>query len=637
MMKQIGSRLLCIAMVLSLIFALISCSRAAPGPLDGITRITGQAEEPPEQPTDTSGQIAGTPEDSGGKPEDTEQPSPDPDCGHEFLAGSNVCSDCGKIKDTNDFVFFQIDGSTNTANVSGTNIQQPTAVVLPDQYQGYEVTGIGDFAFQNCSLTGVTIPDSVISIGIFAFDNCNILTHVMIPQGVKQLGRYVFYGCSALSSITIPDSVVSIEDSAFFGCSNLTSIQLGNGIKNIGMWAFGSSGLTDITIPASVTNIEKLVFSDCRELKSITVDENNPKYHSAGNCLIETASKTLIAGCKASVIPDENSVTSLGDSAFQNCIGLASIAIPASVTSMGSNPFYGCKSLIRITVDENNPKYHSAGNCLIETASKALIVGCQASVIPVDGSVVVIGPYAFSNCGNLTSITIPDGVTSISDYAFYYCNHLTSVVIPASVTSIGWGVFYFCSGLVSITVDENNPTYHSAGNCLIETKSKTLIVGCQASVIPNDGSVTSIGVSAFHTCLSLETLTIPDSVTSIGEGAFSNCLNLKEITLGNGVKSIGPRAFSSCGSLTSIAIPDGVTSIGEGAFGRCSSLKSVTIGSGLKSIAFYAFNGCNSLTNIFFCGTIEQWQELPKGDGWNGEMGNYTVHCTDGDILNVLK
>ena len=117
-------------------------------------------------------------------------------------------------------------------------------------------------------------------------------------------------------------------------------------------------------------------------------------------------------------------------------------------------------------------------------------------------------------------------VTSIGNYAFQSCRGLTSITIPNSVTSIGSQAFSSCSGLTSITVDEGNTKYHSSGNCIIETKSKTLIAGCKTSVIPDDDSVTSIGSKAFQNCNGLTSITIPDSVTSIGSQAFQNCSGL---------------------------------------------------------------------------------------------------------------
>ena len=160
----------------------------------------------------------------------------------------------------------------------------------------------------------------------------------------------------------------------------------------------------------------------------------------------------------------------------------------------------------------------------------------------------------YSYRGLLKIVEITEGVTSIGSEAFYACGGLTSVEIPSSVTSIGDRAFTSCHGLESIEVEAGNRVYHSEGNCLIETASKTLIAGCKNSVIPTDGSVTSIGNYAFSGCWTLTRIEIPSSVTSIGD-----------------------YAFSWCDGLTSIVIPKGVTSIGSGAFDGCSSLESITI------------------------------------------------------------
>ena len=181
---------------------------------------------------------------------------------------------------------------------------------------------------------------------------------------------------------------------------------------------------------------------------------------------------------------------------------------------------------------------------------------------------------------NDSHFVIPDCVTEICWGAFWDCSSLTSITIPASVTSIMWQVFSGCDSLASITVEQGNPIYHSAGNCIIETKSKTLIAGCKNSVIPDDGSVTSIGDSAFYNCRSLASINIPDSITSIGDYAFAWCHSLK-----------------------SIVIPNSVTSIGS-----------------------WAFFGCSSLKTIEYIGTEEQWEAVKKGRKWNPE--NAQVICT---------
>ena len=173
----------------------------------------------------------------------------------------------------------------------------------------------------------------------------------------------------------------------------------------------------------------------------------------------------------------------------------------------------------------------------------------------------------------------------------------------------GLGAFENCSSLASITVKDGNIKYHSAGNCLIKTESKILILGCKNSIIPTDGSVTSISERAFENCSSLTSITIPNSVTSIGSYAFEYCSSLASITIPNSVTSISEGAFAGCSSLTSITIPDSVTSISK-----------------------LAFLGCSSLTSIQFTGTKAQWCGIEKGSSWNNGTGNFTVHCTDGDL-----
>ena len=111
-------------------------------------------------------------------------------------------------------------------------------------------------------------------------------------------------------------------------------------------------------------------------------------------------------------------VTEIERNAFRDRRGLKSVTIGRSVTTIGHYAFGGCFGLTSITVEEGNATYHSEGNCLIKTESMTLILGCNTSVIPDDGSVIRIEDYAFSGCSELTSITIPDGVTSIGDYVF---------------------------------------------------------------------------------------------------------------------------------------------------------------------------------------------------------------------------
>jgi hypothetical protein len=254
-----------------------------------------------------------------------------------------------------------------------------------------------------------------------------------------------------------------------------------------------------------------------------------------------------------------------------------------------------CPAIKSITVEKGNPVYHSSGNCLIKTETKTLVVGCQNSVIPTDGSVEIIGDCAFYGCSFLESISIPEGVESINysafsgcsslktvvfsgtvkkigDYAFSKCVALEKVHFSKSIETLGRNVFSHCKSVMSLTVEEGNTTFHSNGNCIIETAKKTLVLGCNRSFIPTDGSVTAIGESAFEGRSLLANITIPQPVTVIDGSAFKGCSALTSVSLPNSLVTIEKCAFEECSSLSSITIPESVKTIGKLAFNKCQSL-----------------------------------------------------------------
>ena len=192
-------------------------------------------------------------------------------------------------------------------------------------------------------------------------------------------------------------------------------------------------------------------------------------------------------------------------------------------------------------------------------------------------TITSVGEASFYGCLFLSHIIIPDSVTSIGTYAFYGCSSLSEIAIPQSVDSIGTLAFGKCSSLSEITVSAENQKYHSENNCLIETKTKTLIAGCKNSVIPADGSVTSIGTYAFYGCSSLFGIIIPDTVNTIGVFAFSECIALSELSLPSSLIFIRAFAFDTCLSLSEVIIPESVILIESYAFAQCTALESVIL------------------------------------------------------------
>ncbi len=556
-----------------------------------------------------------------------------------------------------DLEYTVTDSTALTISVAAKETSVAGNITIPQEVEHgsttYTVTSIGDSAFAKCtSLTSITIPNSVTSIGKYAFLGIDTLYYggpatgalwgakrrgsivdgdftyadleeeyllkytgsdsvVVIPEHVKIIGDSAFYNNTKVEMVTIPESVTNIGRDAFYGVNTIiykgsaTGSPWRAGRRFIGEFFDGDFIYADeqktelegyigwdtaVVIPEQVKTIGSRAFYKKTRLKSVTIPA---------------------------------SVTSIGGLAFSYCKSLASVSIPKSVTSIGVSAFNNCTSLTSVTIPE---------------------------------SITSIGNSTFSYCTSLTSVTIPESVTIIESYAFYYCTSLASVSIPKSVTSIeekafkGVDTLHYAGIATGALWGAKHRGYHVDGDFTYADLEKEYLyryIGSDSLVVIPE-HVKIIDDSAFYNNTKVEMVTIPESVTNIGKVAFYgvNTIIYKGSATGspwragrrfNGelfdgdfiyadeqktelegyigwdtavvipeqVKIIGSRAFYQKTRLKSVTIPASVTTIKNGAFEGCSGLTAIEIPESVTTILANAFRRCTSLTHVTLPSALE--------------------------------
>lgn len=513
----------------------------------------------------------------------------------------------------------------------------------------------------------VVIEGRVEEVGGNAFDSCNIksikygkLTHldqsmipssaieIELPSTLKVIEERTFFSVN-IKRIFIPKSVMVIEDEAFHCSDGLEEVVIeeGSQLTTIGSYAFSKMGpgkSLKINLPDTVTSIADNAFhnaglkdlyigakmqsinwiKELEYIQSITVSEENTKYRSVGNCLIDKKTKALIKGCTSSVIPDDGSVVSISKSAFVDKSVPAKLNIPKSILIIEYGAF-GTENLYSITLNKvpymdemasgflfgSCPNLYEVYN-LTGTEIEAGSTTCgkialyakvvhtsldEPSIIEIDeDSGVIILDYdgkktAIGVISPNPNLVIPEGVEEIAENAFYYCSEIVSITFPSTLKKMSYSSFMYCTNVERIEIPSieqwvkvevvefagQTPTYvfFKEGNFYVNGE---LIVDC---VIPE--GVTEINASVFGYCESIKTITFSDTVETID--GFDNCWNLESITLSANVKKIND----------------------------------------------YAFSGSNNLKTINFKGTMDEWYAIEKDGQWI-TSGGYKVYCTDGTI-----
>ncbi len=558
------------------------------------------------------------------------------------------------------------DLGNGTLSISGYDKTKilPAELILPAEFDGKKVVKITSSAFRECvALQRVVVPEGVTSIGGYAFDSCANITEIVLPESLTEIEYGAFGDCTALKSIGLPKNLISLGNQVFYNCRSLEKVVLPDKVETLGREMFMScDNLKSVTISASVKKIDEGIFCGTA-VENLVVDSANQYYYADGGCLLDKATKTVWGGTVGFNIPDD--ATAIGDYAFYSCthftdlvlpanikeigslafgkssirniemlgvekIGgsafsdsdvtdirfsdtltaidynaltgcakLTSLNFPASLKTLGNNVFEGCVSLESITVAAGNTNFRSENNCLIDR-NGTVVLGCKTSVIPNDGRIFRIGEMAFADY-EFSQIVLPSSLVEIMSFAFADSN-LTSITIPDNVEYINEYAFEGCQKLESVTLSQN---------------------------------LNTIGAYAFKDCVALKNIIIPENVEKVSMGAFLDCVNLSTVLFSGNGATIEESAFAFCENLTSVTLPENLTAIPDTLFQYCAQLQSITIPSTVTEIGSQAFYGCYALTEINFDGTVDEWNAIVKGDGWNWDTGEYTVNCSDGNLVKT--
>lgn len=478
------------------------------------------------------------------------------------------------------------------------------AVVIPTKLGGCPVTGVGDYAFEECGfVTSITIPNGVVKIGDGAFGWCNRLTKIIIPASVAEIGESAFCWCSKLSTISLASGnkhfvyagsmLMSKDKKTVHAVSrSATAISVPNGVEVLpyGFLA-GCSKLKTVTLPKSVVDTvdgweDAFGYGTCTNLKEIKVDDRNPAVKAVNNLLIYKDDPSSVAYIPA---------------------GLSTVTISASVHNID---LYTAVKCTKIVVAANNPWYKSSG----------------VSVLSKDGKTFVAAPPA------LTSVIVPYGVKTIAAYAFLYSRNAT-VTIPSSVTQIGDDeseyMAYssvFGSGVKSILFLGNPPImfwkdpfrelkdgWNGEIRVSLYSVDEWKSYFSENAPFFEDRVVGGIPGEPTFRCVSRETYNWgnaedgefePDygeGVVIVGGSNIKGTVTIPKQINGYTVTGIGRGAFNKNKSITAVMIPETVNRIGYNAFGSCKALKSVTIAGGEDvEMGQFSFSGCDALAKNGF-------------------------------------
>lgn len=448
-------------------------------------------------------------------------------------------------------MYYLLDRENNTASLTRhPDLYQAESITVPSRIEikgvGYDVTAIGDYAFQSCkTVKSITLPESITKIGHFAFSYCEGITTIELRAAVTEIGASAFSYANHLQSITIPEGVTTINTTAFLSCSVLSDLTLPSTLQTIGSEAFSYCyALTELDLPASLTRIGSKAFYNATGIKTVHLGPQ---------------------------------ITQIGYAAFKGCSGITKITVdaltPPSIYPVSNTnnttfptPAYNYRVYVPTEAYDTYLADENWGQLQIRTP--LLLVGDLCYKLnKTDKTATVVYNEETQYKGDILiprTIIVDNEVyrvTTIGDGAFAFCSLVTSINF-SNVTTIENGAF---QGTAITTANFSNVT----------TLGEMVCTGCinlSSAILPQN--LTRVPDMMFYKCVSLKGIDIPETVTEIGEQAFM-AAGLESVTLPGRVRSLGGMSFASCRELLTVNLPTGLRTIGEYAFDGDINLKHI--------------------------------------------------------------
>lgn len=402
-------------------------------------------------------------------------------------------------------------------------------------------------------------------------------------------------------------------------------------------WAFiKNENLVVVKLPENMTEVGEDIFGDCKNLRGVKIPEG-----------VSRINKEAFYGC--SILETINfpaKLTSVGDNAFSLCSKMELDNLPNSLLHVGQSAF----CYVPLQALKLDRKVEIGAGAFSNTPITEIEMAT-----PCDS---ILGG-TFSDCPNLTKITIGEGLKYIGDKAFAnspvkeanlpstlrdisstaftgyssYCPFVNDIQPENHIRYIG-KVAYQCvdRDLEEYTIKDgtvtladnlfenwqgNATTFHIPAS--VEQIGSRFFAGTQIKTLPEMPGLKRIGDEAFYQCKNLKKVTIPETVEYIGGGAFYGCSNiwsltynainaecerlmesnipLEKIVIGDKVRRL-PRGIFSGREFTEVALPACLERIDESAFRGCENLTTINLSDSIRYIGYDAFYGCSSLKNI---------------------------------------